>query len=86
MGKQFRIRSTIQLQASRDGGDADGRHYTLTAVATDAAESLEQYPWSSHRAYLTKTERSELLDTDLVLRMFSENKSRALVREPSSFY
>jgi REP element-mobilizing transposase RayT len=41
------------------------------------AESLDQYTWSSHRAYLTKTEQSALLDTDLVLRMFSENKSRA---------
>ena len=41
------------------------------------AESLDQYPWSSHRAYFTKSERSEFLDTDLVLRMFSENKSRA---------
>jgi len=30
------------------------------------AESLDQYPWR-HRAYFT-TERSELLDTDLVLR------------------
>jgi len=41
------------------------------------AESLGQYPWSSHQAFFTKTERSELLDTDLVLRMFSENKGRA---------
>jgi len=41
------------------------------------AESLDQYPWSSHRAYFTKSERSEFLDTDLVLRMFSENKGRA---------
>lgn len=41
------------------------------------AESLDQYPWSSHQAYFTKTERSEFLDTDLVLRMFSENKGRA---------
>jgi len=40
-------------------------------------ESLDQYPWSSHRPYFTKTERSELLDTDLVLRMFSDNKGRA---------
>jgi REP element-mobilizing transposase RayT len=41
------------------------------------AESLDQYPWSSHRAYFAKTGRSEFLDTDLVLRMFSENKGRA---------
>jgi REP element-mobilizing transposase RayT len=39
------------------------------------AESLDQYPWSSHRAYFTKTEWSEFLDTDLVLRMFSRTKA-----------
>lgn len=29
--------STIQLEASRNGNDADGRQYTITAVATDQA-------------------------------------------------
>jgi putative transposase len=40
-------------------------------------ENLEKYPWSSYRAYLSKADRSEFIDTDIVLRMFSENKGRA---------
>src|SRR3990172_4452100 len=34
-------------------------------------ETSGKYPWSSYRAYLTKTDRTDFLDTDLVLRMFS---------------
>jgi hypothetical protein len=41
------------------------------------AEKLEEYPWSSYRAYIKKVDGSDLVDTDQVLRMFSENKSRA---------
>jgi REP element-mobilizing transposase RayT len=44
------------------------------------AESLDKYPWSSYRAYLAKTESSDLVDIDQVLRMFSENKGRARKR------
>ena len=40
-------------------------------------ETSGKYPWSSYRAYLTKTDRADLIDTDQVLRMFSENKGRA---------
>ncbi len=41
------------------------------------AESLNQYPWSSYRAYLTQTDISDLINTDQVLRIFSENKGRS---------
>ena len=41
------------------------------------AESLNQYPWSSYRAYLTQTDTSGLINTDQVLRIFSENKGRS---------
>jgi len=41
------------------------------------AENLNQYPWSSYRAYLTQTDTSGLINADQVLRMFSEHKSRA---------
>lgn len=29
--------TTIALEATREGGDKDGRHYTITAIATDRA-------------------------------------------------
>ncbi len=40
-------------------------------------KALEQYPWSSHRAYLLRGLNPGLLETDRVLRMFSEHKSKA---------
>jgi hypothetical protein len=40
-------------------------------------EKLEQYPWSSHHAYTGKNNPLNLVDTDQVLRMFSESKTRA---------
>jgi REP element-mobilizing transposase RayT len=50
-------------------------HYN--PVRANMPEGLNKYPWSSYQAYLTKTERADLIDTDLVLRMFSENKGKA---------
>ena len=41
------------------------------------AERLDQYPWSSHRAYTGKNNPLGLVDADLVLRMFSESKARS---------
>ena len=38
---------------------------------------LDAYPWSSHHAYTGKSNPLSLVDTDQVLRMFSENKARA---------
>jgi len=40
-------------------------------------ERLDGYAWSSHQAYIGKSNALALVDTDPVLRMFSENKSRA---------
>jgi REP element-mobilizing transposase RayT len=41
------------------------------------AETLDDYPWSSHHAYRGKSNPLALVDTDAVLRMFSERKGRA---------
>jgi REP element-mobilizing transposase RayT len=41
------------------------------------AETLDVYPWSSHHAYTGKNNPLALVSEDQVLRMFSENKSRA---------
>jgi len=40
-------------------------------------ERLDAYPWSSHHAYTGKNNPLGLIDTDQVLRMFSENKTRS---------
>ena len=40
-------------------------------------ERLDVYHWSSHHAYTGKSNPLSLVDTDQVLRMFSENRSRA---------
>jgi len=40
-------------------------------------KSLSEYPWSSHLIYEKKKPDNTLVDTDQVLRMFSENKSKA---------
>jgi REP element-mobilizing transposase RayT len=47
-------------------------------VRAKIAETADTYRWSSHQAYLGKSNSLGLVDTDHVLRMFSESKSRAL--------
>lgn len=46
-------------------------------VRAKATKLLDEYDWSSHHAYTGKNNPLSLVDTDPVLRMFSENKSRA---------
>ncbi len=41
------------------------------------AERLDSYPWSSHPAYIGKSNPLGLVDTDQVLRIFSESKGKA---------
>jgi len=50
-------------------------HYN--PIRAKIAETLSDYPWSSHSAYMGKANPLGIVDTDLVLRMFSEKKSRA---------
>jgi REP element-mobilizing transposase RayT len=40
-------------------------------------DRLDSYPWSSHHAYTGKSNPLNLVDTDQVMRMFSESKYRA---------
>lgn len=46
-------------------------------IRAKIAERIDAYPWSSHHAYTGKNNPLGLVDTDLVLRMFSESRSRA---------
>lgn len=41
------------------------------------AERLDAYPWSSHHAYTGRDNPLGIVDTDQVLQMFSESKTRA---------
>ncbi len=46
-------------------------------VRARITKTVDAYPWSSHAAYAGKNNPLGLVTTDRVLRMFSENKSRA---------
>ena len=46
-------------------------------VRAKIAKSPEEYPWSSHHAYIKKPDRKGIVDEDQVLRMFSEDKGKA---------
>jgi len=50
-------------------------HYN--PIRARVIEQLDKYPWSSYPAYIAKGLKSDAVDTDQVLRMFSENKGRA---------
>jgi putative transposase len=53
-------------------------HYN--PVRAKLSESPDLYPWSSHQAYIGKNNSLSLVDTDNVLRMFSESKAKARKR------
>jgi hypothetical protein len=46
-------------------------------IRAKRAETPDAYPWSSHQAYIGKKNPLGIVDTDQVLRMFSESKSRS---------
>jgi putative transposase len=56
------------------------KYIHLNPLRAKVTKSLDDYLWSSHRAYLTTVQSSELLDTDFVLQMFSQKKSTAIKR------
>lgn len=47
------------------------------ANSAKIAGGFGRYPWSSYWAYLAKTDTLGLINTDQVLRIFSENEARA---------
>ncbi len=53
------------------------KYIHLNPIRAKIAESFEAYPWSSHHAYIGKSNPLAIVDTDQVLRMFSENKARS---------
>ncbi len=47
------------------------------SVRAKIAEKVEAYPWSSQHAYTGRNNPLGLVDTDQILRLFTERKSRA---------
>lgn len=52
------------------------KYIHLNPVRARLIKNPEEYPWSSHRAYIKPVRRS-IVDEQQVLRMFSEDKGRA---------
>jgi putative transposase len=52
------------------------KYIHLNPVRANIAKAAGEYRWSSHRSY-DKQKNNDLVDTDQVLRMFSEDKSQA---------
>ena len=52
------------------------KYIHLNPVRAKIAKAIGEYRWSSHRSYVKK-EKDHIVDTDQLLRMFSEDKSRA---------
>jgi putative transposase len=53
------------------------RYIHRNPLRAKVIDRLDRYPWSSHHAYTGKSNSLSLVDTDPVLRMFSESKHRA---------
>ncbi|MBI5075257.1 MAG: transposase [Nitrospirae bacterium] len=53
------------------------KYIHLNPVRAKIATTPDAYPWSSHPCYAHKIVGNELVDEDQVLRLFSENKTKA---------
>ncbi len=53
------------------------KYIHLNPVRANICAKADDYSWSSHYYYTRKDQKKDLIDTDLVLRMFSEKKLSA---------
>jgi REP element-mobilizing transposase RayT len=53
------------------------KYIHLNPVRAKIAKTAEEYPWSSHRLYIRGDNGERLLDSGQVLRMFSDDSSKA---------
>ena len=53
------------------------KYIHLNPVRARIVKTPDDYQWSSHHRYVKKTDGVNIVDTDQVLRMFSEGKQRA---------
>lgn len=53
------------------------KYIHLNPVRTRIVKTPDEYQWSSHHSYTKKADRKDIIDTEQVLRMFSEDKAKA---------
>jgi len=53
------------------------KYIHLNPVRARIVITPDEYQWSSHHSYIKKADKVTIVDTDQVLRMFSEDKQRA---------
>lgn len=53
------------------------KYIHLNPVRARVVKTLDEYQWSSHHGYAKKAKAEDIVDTDQVLRMFSEDKTIA---------
>lgn len=53
------------------------KYIHLNPVRARISKTSDEYQWSSHHSYIKKADKNDVIDTDQVLRMFSEDKTEA---------
>lgn len=53
------------------------KYIHMNPVRAGVAKTLDAYPWSSHESYVWETKAGGMVDTELVLKMFSEDLKKA---------
>ncbi len=53
------------------------KYIHLNPIRARVVKNLEEYPWSSHRCYVGRVRNEGIVDTEQVLKMFSEDRGRA---------
>ena len=54
------------------------KYIHMNPVRVARAKSPEAYPWSSHRSYIGQTRERGIVDSELVFRIFSEDRGKAM--------
>ncbi len=53
------------------------KYIHFNPVRAKISKTPDEYPWSSHYSYIKKTNKTDIVDTEQVLRMFSEDVTKA---------
>jgi putative transposase len=53
------------------------KYIHLNPIRARVVKSLDEYPWSSHRYYIGTVKNEWIVDTEQVLKMFSEDRGRS---------
>ncbi|MBI5026212.1 MAG: transposase, partial [Nitrospirae bacterium] len=53
------------------------KYIHLNPVRAKIVKSPDEYRWSSHQSYVRRSDKNDIIDEDQVLRMFSDDKSKA---------